>query len=113
MMTSTAFSVPADYPNTPDWRSGDLEIDPARWLARIDGATAQLTFKELGLLKILIEAHGAAVPREQLWSAKSTTTPNSSRSLDAHIWSIRKKLEHDPHSPSHLITILGYGYQLV
>jgi DNA-binding response OmpR family regulator len=113
MMTSTAYSVPSEYPVVPVWRSGDLEIDPARWLARLAGIAAQLTFKELGILRILMEADGAAVPREELWSARSATTPNSSRSLDAHIWSIRKKLERDPHNPAHLVTILGYGYQLV
>lgn len=113
MMTSTAFSVPAEYPVAKVWRSGDLEIDPARWLARLAGMTAQLTFKELGILRILMEAGGAAVPRNELWNPKSITTPNSSRSLDAHIWSLRKKLEQDPGHPSHLITILGYGYQLI
>jgi two-component system response regulator RegX3 len=113
MMTSTAFSFPSEYPATPVWRSGDLEIDPARWLLRLEGASATITFKELGILRILIGAGGAAVPRGEMWSPKSSTLPNSSRSLDAHVWSLRKKLERDPANPVHLITILGYGYQLV
>ena len=112
MMTSTAWSVPSEDPARP-WRSGDLEIDPARWLARLGDAVTQLTYKELGILKILMSAQGAAVPRTELWNAHSSTTPNSSRSLDAHIWSLRKKLERNPAHPAHLITILGFGYQLV
>jgi two-component system response regulator RegX3 len=95
------------------WRSGDLEIDPARWLARLGDTASQLTFKELGILRILIAAGGKAVPRSDLWNSHSSTTPNSSRSLDAHMWSLRKKLERDPSNPAHLITILGFGYQLV
>src|SRR5215212_3563101 len=109
MMTSSALSVRSESPQPAVWRSGDLEIDPARWLARLSGISAQLTYKELGILRLLIDANGAAVPRAELWNAHSTTTPNSSRSLDAHIWSLRKKLERIPSSPAHLITILGFG----
>lgn len=103
------------YQTTQDtvWKSGDLEIDLARWLVRRAGTSTPITPKELNVLRTLMEAEGRAVPRTALWSIDSSSKPNSSRSLDAHIWSLRKKIECDPSEPVHLLTITGYGYQLV
>jgi DNA-binding response OmpR family regulator len=95
------------------WKSGDLEIDLARWLVRHGATSTPITPKELNVLRTLMEAEGRPVPRTFLWSAESDSKPTSSRSLDAHIWSLRRKIESDPSEPAHLLTITGYGYQLL
>ena len=95
------------------WKSGDLELDIETWTIRKDGEDVQLTRKEFELIRILVNAAGAPVPRKMLWSKSADNIPNSSRSLDAHIWSLRKKLEQSPGSPKHIVTVIRYGYRLV
>ena|SRR6476659_6728745 len=94
------------------WRSGDLEIDTERWVVRLDGEPIRVPRKEFLILRVLVQANGAPVPRKALWSRSADETPNSSRSLDAHIWSLRRKIEKDPASPKHLITVFRHGYRL-
>lgn len=94
------------------WTSGDLEIDDAKWIVRSGGVEVDLTRKEFAIVRILIAARGAAVPRKALWSKSNDALPNTSRSLDAHIWSLRKKVEKDPRGPRHILTITRFGYRL-
>jgi len=94
------------------WHSGDLEIDTERWVVRLDGHPVRVPRKEFLILRVLVEANGAPVPRKALWSRSSGDTPNSSRSLDAHIWSLRRKIEKDPANPTHIITVFRHGYRL-
>lgn len=94
------------------WRSGDLEIETEMWVVRVDGKTIRLPRKEFLILRLLVEANGAPVPRTALWSRSAEDTPQSSRSLDAHIWSLRRKIEKDPANPKHLITVFRHGYRL-
>jgi DNA-binding response OmpR family regulator len=98
---------------TEPWSSGDLEIDVETWTIRKDGEDIPLTRKEFELIRILVNAAGAPVPRKMLWSKSADHIPNSSRSLDAHIWSLRKKLETSPGTPRHILTVIRYGYRLV
>lgn len=95
------------------WKSEDLEIDIETWTIRKESEDIQLTRKEFELIRMLVTAAGAPVPRKMLWSKAADHIPNSSRSLDAHIWSLRKKLEKEPGSPRHIVTVIRYGYRLV
>ena len=95
------------------WRSGSLEVDLRKLTVTQEGRTVTLTWKEFQVLRRLIEANGAAVNRDDLWSPHEKHLPNTSRSLDAHIWSIRKKLEERPTEPGHIVTVTRFGYRLV
>jgi two-component system response regulator RegX3 len=79
---------------------------------RLEGQPVHLARKEFLLLRVLVEANGAPVPRKALWSRSMDDTPNSSRSLDAHIWSLRRKIEKDPANPKHIVTVFRHGYRL-
>jgi two-component system response regulator RegX3 len=103
---------PSIVPSRNLWRSGDLEIETEMWVVRVDGKTIRVPRKEFLILRLLVEAHGAPVPRKALWSRSAEDTPQSSRSLDAHIWSLRRKIEKDPANPKHLITVFRHGYRL-
>jgi DNA-binding response OmpR family regulator len=94
------------------WRSGDLEIDAERWVVRLNGEPIRVPRKEFLILRLLVDANGAPVPRKALWSRSMDDTPNSSRSLDAHIWSLRRKIEKDPANPKHIVTVFRHGYRL-
>lgn len=99
-------------PPRKSWRSGDLEIVPEMWVVRLEGKPIRVPRKEFQILRLLAEANGAPVPRKALWSRSTDDTPNSSRSLDAHVWSLRRKIEKDPANPKHLITVFRHGYRL-
>lgn len=74
----------------------------------------ELTEKEIGMLKLLIEAQGEPVKREQfldrVWGYEAYP---STRTVDNFVLALRKKLEADPSNPAHLLTVRAYGYRLV
>ncbi|MBK1833282.1 response regulator transcription factor [Roseibacillus ishigakijimensis] len=72
-----------------------------------------LTRKEFGMLALLASRLGQPVSREdffdQVWSYGSYPT---TRTVDNHLASLRKKLEPNPRQPRHLLTVPGQGYRL-
>jgi two-component system KDP operon response regulator KdpE len=78
-----------------------------------DGREVRLTPTEYRLLGYLIDRKGGVATREELqehvWGIAAEQAPNS---LGLHIYSLRKKLERDPHHPQHIITKRGIGYYL-
>ena len=93
---------------------GDVEVDRDRRTVTRAGAAVQLTPKEYALLAALIARNGAVVEREELlrevWGYDSSVV---SRTLDTHLAELRRKLEREPHSPQHILTIPKQGYRLV
>ena len=72
------------------------------------------TRREVEILDYLLR-QSAPVSREELlrqvWGYKITTDIDT-RTVDIHIAKIRKKVEQDPKTPKHLVTLRGEGYQL-
>ena len=66
------------------------------------------------MLRLLAAGAGQAVTRNELldevWGHDSFPT---TRTVDNHVASLRAKLEDDPASPRHLLTVHGVGYKLV
>lgn len=91
---------------------GDLDIDVAAHIARIRDTTIELRPKEFDLLVALARAAGRVVTREDLlrdvWDEHWF---GSSKTLDIHIWALRKKIDA-PDGPSRITTIRGVGYRL-
>lgn len=73
-----------------------------------------MSAKEFQLLKYFIEHQGVVISRHQLlddvWGYESMPT---TRTVDNYILSIRKKIEQDPSSPKHLLTVHTAGYKFV
>ena len=92
---------------------GDVRIDLARLTARRGGAPIHLTSKEFAVLRLLAEAEGEPVTREQfldlVWGHAAFPT---TRTVDNHIASLRAKLEADPAAPRWILTVHGVGYRL-
>jgi DNA-binding response OmpR family regulator len=93
---------------------GDLQIDVAGAEVTRDGKALPLTRTEFKLLAELAHADGKVLSREQLLSKVwGYGYFGDSRIVDVHIRRLRLKIEHDPASPTHLVTARGLGYRLV
>ena len=89
---------------------GDRTVDLDRH--RIRGSSrVELTSLEVRLLRLLAE-------RDQVWSRDAIRrelwegTAGDARSVDRVVHRLRAKLERDPATPAHLVTVRGEGYRL-
>lgn len=73
----------------------------------------RLTSYEYRLLKFLIENSERIVEREEIinavWKETQTTQGVTDQALDQLIFRLRKKIEDDPNSPTHIQTVKGRG----
>ncbi|MFN3200990.1 MAG: response regulator transcription factor [Bradymonadia bacterium] len=93
---------------------GDLHLDPGRLEARLDGRPLDLTSYEFSLLKVLAEAAGRVLSREQIMErARGNADEAFDRSIDVHISRLRHKLGDDPRKPTRIRTVRGVGYQFM
>ncbi len=92
---------------------GDVEIDLRRRTVTRAGCEVPVTAKEFEILALLARRNGEVVPREEfcdvIWGADVHVTQ---RVIDTHIFALRKKLESEPDSPQHIISVRGLGYRL-
>ena len=92
---------------------GEAELDLAGHCGRRDGAEFRLLPKEAELLAHLLRHRGQACSREDLlravWGYDATPT---TRTVDTHVFQLRKKVERDPKQPEWLLTVHGVGYRL-
>ncbi|MDZ4828285.1 MAG: response regulator transcription factor [Actinomycetota bacterium] len=91
---------------------GDVELDLDARRARSNGVELRLTAKEWELLAALVTRAGTVVTREQLmadvWDANWF---GSTKTLDVHITSLRRKLGEDAGAPSRITALRGVGYR--
>jgi DNA-binding response OmpR family regulator len=92
---------------------GAIEVDPAARTVCRASQNVELAPKEFDLLLALLRARGAVVPRLQLmrevWGYSAAVV---SRTVDTHIAELRRKLEENPASPRHIITVRKTGYRI-
>ena len=89
-------------------------VDFERYLVERDGEDKPLTFLESELLRYLIDRSPKPVSRAELlndiWGFQEFPT---TRTVDTHVYSLRKKVEADPGNPKHLLTVHGVGYKFL
>ena len=92
---------------------GDVKIDLGRQQAWRGRRPVHLTAREFAMLRLLAEAEGQPVTREQfldlVWGYTAFPT---TRTVDNHIASLRAKIEADPETPRWIQTVHGVGYRL-
>jgi two-component system alkaline phosphatase synthesis response regulator PhoP len=97
----------------PSYRFGEVEVKFATRTVFRSGSPVELTPKEFDLLCALLRAGGAVVTREDLlrrvWGHRSLMV---TRTLDSHVAELRRKLEQEPASPRHILTIRKVGYRI-
>jgi two-component system alkaline phosphatase synthesis response regulator PhoP len=91
---------------------GNVQIDFEKAEVMKRGAAVSLAAKELQLLRYLVDRRGKVVSRDELlthvWEYQSTVT---SRTVDVHVAWLRVKLEDNPQTPKHILTVRGTGYR--
>ena len=94
-------------------RFGDVVVDPSTRTVRRDGREVALRPKEFDLLHALLARNGELATRldllREVWGYDDSVM---SRTVDTHIAELRRKLERDPSSPRHILTVLKVGYRL-
>lgn len=90
---------------------GPLEMDRRAVMARANGQVLTLTPTEFRLLAHLAGAPGRAFTREELLAAALPESEALERVVDAHLASVRRKLE-EAHAGGLLPTVRGVGYRL-
>ena len=93
---------------------GSIVVDVPRGEVTREGKQIYLTGREFQLLYYLIERAGSTVPRSELLrSVWGYDSDSFTRTVDAHIASLRHKLEDDPKRPQWIMTVHGLGYKFL
>ena len=97
--------------------SGQIEfdgivVDPASHTVTRDGEPVPLSPKAFALLLALMRREGAVVSRtallREVWGYQALVL---SRTVDSHVAELRRKLERDPATPRHILTVFKTGYR--
>ena len=103
-----------DAPGGTIHRHRDLLMDVSAHEVTIAGKPVTLTAQQFAILRVLLEAGGATLAREQLVSRTGALDdePPSDRAIDLHVTRLRRRLGDDPHAPRYIEAVYGVGYRL-
>jgi DNA-binding response OmpR family regulator len=91
-------------------RAGDVAVDPAARRAWVSGDEMELTPKEFELLELLVRNAGLVVERERIMQEVwDENWFGSTKTLDMHVSSLRRKLGDDAAAPTRITTVRGIG----
>lgn len=95
-----------------DFKLGDLIIRPRALLAGRAGKSIELTPREVSILRLLHDHAGDPVSRDAfLDTCWGMDYFPDSRTLDQHIFLLRKKIEPDPANPVIIQSVRSIGYR--
>jgi DNA-binding response OmpR family regulator len=97
-----------------NYRFGTVEVDFKNYRATRDGVPVDLTQREFEMMKLFVRNRDKVISRNQflneIWGYDRFPT---TRTVDAHIASLRQKLEADPEHPRFIVTAHGLGYKFI
>jgi two-component system response regulator RegX3 len=92
--------------------AGRVRMDVDRHVVTVAGSAVQLPLKEFELLELLLRNAGRVLTRGQLidrvWGADYV---GDTKTLDVHVKRLRSKIEPEPSTPRHIVTVRGLGYK--
>ena len=101
-----------EEPEAAALEAGPVRMDVDRHVVTVAGSTVPMPLKEFDLLELLLRNVGRVLTRGQLidrvWGADYV---GDTKTLDVHVKRLRAKIEPDPASPRHLVTVRGLGYK--
>ena len=97
---------------SPTLEAGSVRMDVERHTVTVGGVSTPLPLKEFELLEMLLRNAGRVLTRIQLmdrvWGSDYV---GDTKTLDVHIKRLRAKIEPDPATPRHIVTVRGLGYK--
>ena len=92
--------------------AGPVRMDVERHIVSVSVQPTALPLKEFELLEMLLRNTGRVLTRMQLidrvWGSDYV---GDTKTLDVHVKRLRAKIEPDPGSPQHIVTVRGLGYK--
>ncbi|MGH3735879.1 MAG: response regulator [Micromonosporaceae bacterium] len=92
--------------------AGPVRMDVDRHVVSVDGDSVSLPLKEFELLEMFLRNAGRVLTRGQLidrvWGADYV---GDTKTLDVHVKRLRSKIEPEPSTPRHIVTVRGLGYK--
>ncbi len=93
---------------------GLVSVDFTRMEVVRDGTPVTLAPQEFKMLKYFTQNPERVISRDQMlsevWGYNSYP---STRTVDSHMLNLRQKLEKDPSSPKHFVTVHNVGYKFI
>lgn len=102
-------------PNATDtFTFGEVTVTVSSMETHRGGKTVFLTCKEFKILAYLIKNPRRVISRDEflneVWGYQNYPC---TRTVDNHVWQLRRKLEADPARPKHFHTVHGAGYRFL
>ncbi len=93
------------------WLFGPFSLDPEQRVLLRDGKAIGLTSKAFEILRLLVENHGRALPKEEMMRQVWPDSYVDESNLAQHIFQLRKILENAPDGRTYIETIPRLGYR--
>ncbi|HEY7296121.1 MAG TPA: response regulator transcription factor [Dehalococcoidia bacterium] len=91
---------------------GEIRVEPDSHQALVRGRPVHLTPLEFALLHALMRDPGVVYTREDLldavWGARDMAVE---RTIDAHVWKLRRKIASQGGHPDHIVSVPHFGYR--
>lgn len=91
---------------------GEIRVEPESHRALVRGRPVHLTPLEFALLHALMRDPGVVYTREDLldavWGARDMAVE---RTIDAHVWKLRRKIASHGGHPEHIVSVPHFGYR--
>ena len=95
------------------FRVGDIEVGLEHRTVMLGGNVVKLTKSEFDILAVLIRQPGRVFTRHQLIDqALGPDFDGFDRTIDTHVWSLRKKLGEPQGKPRYIVSETGVGYRM-
>lgn len=105
-------TIPEDDPGSPTLlEAGRIILDPESHKVKVGGNSVHLTVIEFDLLRFLMAHPGRTFSREELLAQVWGYEYGDTSTVTVHIRRLREKIEADPVTPEHVITVWGVGYR--
>ncbi len=105
-------SEPAGMPGPV--RIGDATVHFDRFELETPNGVVDLTIREAGLLRALVDGEGEALSRGELLQSVWGLRPDTkTRVVDSFVVRLRRYIEPDPSRPRHIVSVWGHGYRLL
>lgn len=101
-------------PGLEKYSFGNVTMNLKKMEVEKKGSQVKLSATEYKILKYFVEHEGEVITRDKflddVWGYDAFPT---TRTVDNYVLSIRKKIEDDPASPEHIVTVHTAGYKFI